>query len=84
MLLIRNGKPYKMKNPFKKYTGGSYASHIYSQIKTLEINDQTIIDVADKTVTEFRTTLAYVSKKYEISFRTRTDDDGDVWVNRIS
>ena len=73
-----------MKNPFKKYVGGSYSSHIHSQIKSLKVGDQAVMDIAGKTVTEFRTTLAYVSNKHRIAFKTRTDQDGDVWVNRIA
>ena len=73
-----------MSNPFEKYVGGTYTGHIYIQIKLMAIGAQRKVDIADKTVTEFRTALAYVSTKHKISFKTKTDADGNVWVKRIA
>lgn len=73
-----------MSNPYKKYVGGTYSGHIHNQVKSIEVGEQKKIDMADKSVTEFRTSLAYICKKYKLSFSTRTDDNGDVWVNRIA
>tara|TARA_R110000772_G_scaffold123063_6_gene229286 strand:- start:2363 stop:2584 length:222 start_codon:yes stop_codon:yes gene_type:complete len=73
-----------MSNPFEKYVGGTYANHVFVQIKDLDIGDIIYVDVADKTVTEFRTTLAYVSTKHKLSFKTKTDSKGDVWIHRIA
>lgn len=72
-----------MNNPFDKYMGKTYAGYIYSQIRLLKVNSTAMIDTSDKTVTEFRTSLAYVSNKYNLSFRTKTDDKGNVWVVRV-
>jgi hypothetical protein len=73
-----------MSNPFKKYVGGTYSNHIYRQIKNMTMSEQKEIDMGGKSVTEFRTALAYVCKKYTLAFSTKTDDSGNVWVNRIS
>ena len=48
------------------------------------MSEQKEIDMGGKSVTEFRTALAYVCKKYTLAFSTKTDDSGNVWVNRIS
>lgn len=72
-----------MKNPFEKYNGGTYVNYIYMQVKGMDIGDQKMIDMADKNITEFRTTLAYVANKHKIAFRTKSDDAGNVWVSRF-
>tara|TARA_R110000851_G_scaffold224929_3_gene377741 strand:+ start:261 stop:482 length:222 start_codon:yes stop_codon:yes gene_type:complete len=73
-----------MSNPFEKYVGGTYANHVFVQIKDMGVGDVRSADTADKNVTEFRTTLAYVSTKHKLSFKTKTDSKGNVWIHRIA
>lgn len=72
-----------MKNPFEKYEGGTYVNHIYVQVKNMKVGDNKMVDMSDKNITEFRTSLAYVANKYKIAFRTKSDDIGNVWVSRF-
>ena len=73
-----------MTNPFKKYSDGTYVGHIHNQIKALNIGENKKIDMGDQSITACRTALAYVSTKYSLAFKTRTDEKGNLWVKRTA
>ena len=73
-----------MSNPFTKYNGGTYASHIYNQVKNIEVGKSLNVDISDSSIRTFRMTISYLSKKHDIAFQTRTDKDGLVWVKRTA
>lgn len=73
-----------MTNPFEKYKTGTYAGHIYQQIRSLNVDESIKIEMADKTIEVFRMTVKYLAKKHDVTFETRQDEEKNMWVKRTS
>ena len=71
-------------NPFLEGKSSAfYSDFVKDQISSLEVEDSTKVDIGGKTKEAFRAALAYSSASLGIKLKTKSGDDGELWVKRI-
>ena len=70
-------------NPFLEGKSSAfYSDFVKDQISSLEVGDSIKVDIGSKTKAVFRATLAYLSASLGIKLKTKSGDDGSLWVMR--
>lgn len=71
-------------NPFSEgYTKGFYSTFVLEQIKDLEVGESIKADFGKKDKEKFRSMLTYSAATIGIGVKTKSGDDGSVWVVRV-
>ena len=82
-----------MSNPFSSFTNESYGfernfrsytDFVLDQVSMLEVLDSVMVSLGGKAIVDFRMTLAHVSERNGMKFKTKKDLDGNLWVVRVS